>query len=205
MSGLVRIGIDVGGTNTDAALLRGGKVLATIKTATTADVTGGVANAIRAVLEGSGVAGAEVGAIMIGTTHFLNAVVEGRQLRKVGILRLCGRATRALPPMIDWPERLRAIVDGGAALVSGGVQFDGAAIAPLDAGEIRAACRVWRDAGIGAVAISSVFALVDARMEVEAAGIVADEMPDAGCRMPRSACRTGSGATGFWRGKVRRS
>ena len=46
---------------------------------------------------------------MIGTTHFLNAVVEGRHLEKTGVLRLCGAATRALPPMIDWPDDLRAL------------------------------------------------------------------------------------------------
>ncbi len=50
MTGMLRIGVDVGGTNTDAALLRGTKVLATIKTGTTADVTSGVGAAIRAVL-----------------------------------------------------------------------------------------------------------------------------------------------------------
>ncbi len=38
----LRIGVDVGGTNTDAALLRGNEVLATIKTATTENVTDGV-------------------------------------------------------------------------------------------------------------------------------------------------------------------
>ncbi len=128
---------------------------------------------------------------MIGTTHFLNAVVEGRQLRKVGILRLCGRATRALPPMVDWPADLRGIVDGGAALVDGGVQFDGAPIARLDAREIRAACKAWRAAGIGAVAISSVFALVDARMEVEAAEICAEEMPEAAISLSHRIGRTG--------------
>ena len=72
MTGMLRIGVDVGGTNTDAALLRAS--------------------------DGSGV--------MIGTTHFLNAVVEGKRLERVGILRLCGAATRSLPPMIDWPDRL---------------------------------------------------------------------------------------------------
>jgi N-methylhydantoinase A/oxoprolinase/acetone carboxylase beta subunit len=191
MSGLVRIGIDVGGTNTDAALLRGRDVVATIKTATTADVTAGVASAIRAVLEGSGIGAAQVSAVMIGTTHFLNAVVEGRHLRRVGILRLCGRATHAVPPMIDWPEHLRSIVDGGAALASGGVNFDGSSIARLDTDEIRAACRKWRAAGIEAVAISSVFALVDARMEIEAARIVADAMPDASISLSHRIGRTG--------------
>ena len=139
MNGLVRIGVDVGGTNTDAALMRGSEVLATIKTGTTADVTGGVAAAIRAVLTAAQMSAAEVGAVMIGTTHFLNAVVEGKHLQKVGTLRLCGSATRALPPMVDWPDRLRDLVDGGAALVGGGVNFDGTPIAPLDHKAIRAA------------------------------------------------------------------
>ncbi|MDZ4395623.1 hydantoinase/oxoprolinase family protein [Cypionkella sp.] len=177
MSRLVRIGIDVGGTNTDAALLRGATVLATVKTSTTADVTGGVANAVSAVLVAAKLDASAVSALMIGTTHFLNAVIEGRQLEKVGTLRLCGRATRSLPPMIDWPEHLRLLVDGGAALVGGGVQFDGSPIVPLDVAAIRDACRDWSARGIGAVAIASVFALIDARMENEAAEIVASEMP----------------------------
>ena len=88
MSGMLRIGVDVGGTNTDAALLRGAQVLATIKTGTSSDVTGGVSAAIRAVLAAGGVGAADVGGVMIGTTHFLNAVVEGKHLERVGILRL---------------------------------------------------------------------------------------------------------------------
>ena len=58
MNGMLRIGVDVGGTNTDAALLRGSQVLATVKTGTTAEVTGGVAAAIRSVLGAGGVAAA---------------------------------------------------------------------------------------------------------------------------------------------------
>ena len=44
-----RIGIDVGGTNTDGALLDGERVIETIKTPTTSDVLGG----IRTVLQTS--------------------------------------------------------------------------------------------------------------------------------------------------------
>lgn len=191
MSGMLRIGVDVGGTNTDAALLRGPLVLATIKTGTTADVTGGVAAAIRAVLRAGGVAAEEVGGVMIGTTHFLNAVVEGKHLEKVGILRLCGASTRALPPLIDWPDRLRSLIDGGAALVGGGVNFDGTPIADLDVTAIRAACRDWRAKSIGAIAISAVFSQVDARMEIEAGAIVADEIPGAAISLSHRIGRTG--------------
>jgi N-methylhydantoinase A/oxoprolinase/acetone carboxylase beta subunit len=191
MTGLLRIGVDVGGTNTDAALLRGTDVLATVKAATTEDVTDGVANAIFTVLASSGISGSAVGAVMIGTTHFLNAVVERRHLQRTGVLRLCGAATRAVPPLIDWPEDLRLLVDGGVALVGGGVNYDGEPIAALDATAIRAACKAWRETGVETVAISSVFALVDARMEVDAAAIVAEEIPGVAISLSHRIGRTG--------------
>lgn len=191
MTGMLRIGVDVGGTNTDAALLEGAKVLATVKSATTANVTDGVAEAICSVLSMTGLGGDAVGAVMIGTTHFLNAVVERRHLLKTGVLRLCGPTTRAVPPLIDWPEDLRALVDGGVALVGGGVNYDGEPIAALDRAAIREACRSWRRDGIEAVAICSVFALVDSTMEVEAAAIVAGELPGAAISLSHRIGRTG--------------
>ena len=52
----MRIGIDVGGTNTDAALMDGLSVLATCKTRTTADVSSGITKALEIVLADSSVA-----------------------------------------------------------------------------------------------------------------------------------------------------
>jgi N-methylhydantoinase A/oxoprolinase/acetone carboxylase beta subunit len=46
----MRIGIDVGGTNTDAVLMDGRRVLAKVKALTTADVTGGISSALGALL-----------------------------------------------------------------------------------------------------------------------------------------------------------
>ena len=48
---------------------------------------------------------------MIGTTHFTNAVVERRRLEPVGVIRLGLPATQSLPPMVDWPDELRAVVE----------------------------------------------------------------------------------------------
>ena len=41
-----RIGIDVGGTNTDAVLIEDERVVAGVKTPTTDDVTGGILNSL---------------------------------------------------------------------------------------------------------------------------------------------------------------
>ncbi|HEY8773722.1 MAG TPA: hydantoinase/oxoprolinase N-terminal domain-containing protein [Gaiellaceae bacterium] len=71
----MRIGIDVGGTNTDAVPVDGRDVLAEAKTPTTPDVTGGILAALRALVESSGVAVSRVQAVMIGTTQFTNDVV----------------------------------------------------------------------------------------------------------------------------------
>ena len=80
MSDLLRIGVDVGGTNTDAVLLRGREVLASHKAPTTSDVGGGIIAAISQVLTSSRVPAQSIVAVMIGTTHFTNALIEARHL-----------------------------------------------------------------------------------------------------------------------------
>lgn len=113
----MRIGIDVGGTNTDAALLGDDdRIIATAKTPTTSDITSGVTSAIRALdppME-------SVTAVMIGTTHFLNALIEGARLAPSPRYGSVSPATAALPPMTDWPERQRAAVGGHGYLCHGG-------------------------------------------------------------------------------------
>ena len=49
----MRIGIDVGGTNTDAVLMDGREVLAEVKTPTTPDVTGGIIAALARAVAGA--------------------------------------------------------------------------------------------------------------------------------------------------------
>ena len=81
-----RIGIDVGGTNTDAALIDGEAVIGAVKTATTEDVTGGIRTALRDLRVKVGEAMDDVAAVMIGTTHFVNAVVQRRDLNRAALV-----------------------------------------------------------------------------------------------------------------------
>jgi N-methylhydantoinase A/oxoprolinase/acetone carboxylase beta subunit len=177
LSDLLRIGVDVGGTNTDAVLLRGREVLASHKAPTTSDVGGGIIAAIGQVLTMSRVPAQSVAAVMIGTTHFTNALIEARHLCRVGVLRLARPATLAVRPFVDWPQALSAAVHGHVEIIGGGFNYDGRPIAPLDPVEVRKAAQEFRARGIEAVAISSVFAPVNTAQEQEAGRLVQEAMP----------------------------
>ncbi|MQA02429.1 MAG: hydantoinase/oxoprolinase family protein [Streptosporangiales bacterium] len=174
----MRIGIDVGGTNTDAVYMDGNQVVATTKTATTEDVTSGIVAALRELDRSAAVDMSQVKAVMIGTTHFTNALVEARRLAPTAAIRLGLPATAALPPFTDWPEHLVTAMSGRHYLCHGGVEFDGRAISPLDEDEIREVARDLKSGGARSVAISSVFSPVSADDEIRAAEIVQSELPD---------------------------
>ncbi|WP_330702907.1 hydantoinase/oxoprolinase family protein [Novosphingobium resinovorum] len=175
----MRIGVDVGGTNTDAVLMDGDAVVAWTKQPTSADVSTGIAGAITAVLAQTGVPAGAVGCVMIGTTHFTNALVERRRLDEVGVLRLASPSGEALPPLTGWPEELARCMGDHVFLLPGGHEFDGREIAPFDADKVRAAVRTLRERGVAAIAISACFSPIDAGMEERAAAIVLEEHPQA--------------------------
>lgn len=127
------IGVDVGGTNTDAVILDGaGRVLAHAKRPTTDDVTGGIRDGIAAVLTASGVDRSRVTRVMLGTTHATNAIVARRGLDRVAIIRLGAPAATEYPPLTGWPRDLTARILAGTAMVGGGHMVDGTPISPLD-------------------------------------------------------------------------
>ena len=153
----MRIGIDVGGTNTDAVALDGTTVLASVKQTTSEDVTTGIVQALRSLRAQHAFGPGEVEAIMLGTTHFINALIEGRDLAPTAALRLGLPATASLPPMVGWPERLTTATRGQSYLAHGGHEFDGQEISPLQPDEIRRIAHNMAAAGARSIAISSVF------------------------------------------------
>lgn len=173
----LRIGIDVGGTNTDAVLMRGNEVIAKIKTPTTEDVTSGITTALDHILGVSNTSTSEVAGVMIGTTHFTNAVVERRRLQPTAAVRLGLPATAALPPMVDWPEDLADTLGRHTYLCHGGYEFDGREISKFDPDEIKDVAADIRSKDIAAIAVSSVFSPVNQEMEKLAAEILLAEVP----------------------------
>lgn len=174
---MAHIGVDVGGTNTDAVILDRDEVVAFVKTPTTEDVTSGIVTALRGVIDKAGVGAEQIAAVMIGTTQFTNAVVEARSLLKTAVVRLCGQATRAVPPLTDWPPRLRDAVEGQVVMTGGGREYDGRLLAPLDAAELREVAADLEEAGITTVAITGVFSPADDSDERQAAEILLEANP----------------------------
>jgi N-methylhydantoinase A/oxoprolinase/acetone carboxylase beta subunit len=186
-----RIGIDVGGTNTDAVLLDGGRILAAIKVPTTQDVLSGVKAALSHVINAPASAGIAVDAVMIGTTHFTNAVVERARLERVAAIRVALPTGRSLPPMCDWPRDLHEAVDPMIFMVHGGHEYDGSPLVPMQAEGIREAAMRIRDAGITSIAISATFSPLKTECEVSAAEIVRSVIPNAKITLSHTLGRIG--------------
>ena len=173
-----RIGIDVGGTNTDAVVLNDQMVpIAQAKTPTTLDLTSGIYNAISLVINQPTVDRSKIKYAMLGTTHCTNAVVERKRLNKVAIIRIGLPATSAIKPLTSWPQDIRQAIGNMQFMVGGGHEFDGREIAPLDEAELRKVARQVK--GVAeSVAITSVFAPVSTDHENRAAEIIRDELGD---------------------------
>lgn len=180
----MRLGIDVGGTNTDAVLLDRGELIAWAKQPTTPDVSSGIFAAVREALARARIAPSDVHAVMLGTTHFTNAVVERRALARIAVLRLGLPATASIPPLEDWPDDLRASVAGLVELLPGGHQFDGRDISPLDWDALAAIVARLREEGIASVAVSAVFSPAVPAHEDAVATYLAEHLP--GIRITRS-------------------
>ena len=172
---MYKLGIDVGGTNTDAVLIDGNRrVVAEVKHPTTGDIYDGIVGAVREVLARADVDRSEIRQAMLGTTQCTNAIVERKNLAPIGILRIGAPATLGIPPMVDWAEDIRRIaVD--YAIVGGGFEYDGKELAPFD----REAARKFFEGLKGkveSVAISCVFSTVRNDHELEAAVLCREVM-----------------------------
>ncbi|GGH46940.1 hydantoinase/oxoprolinase N-terminal domain-containing protein [Microbacterium album] len=165
------VGIDVGGTNTDAVVLDDERrVIAWTKQPTTADVTGGIRASLSDVLGQLGEERHRVSRIMLGTTHATNAIVRRRDLSRVAVLRLGAPASTAYPPLVGWPSALREAALAGSAVLPGGHLVDGYPIGRIDADGIRRFLDGLER--IDAVAISGIFSPSFPDQELEAEAIV---------------------------------
>src|SRR2546421_5929941 len=186
-----RIGIDVGGTNTDAVLLEDGRVAHAVKTPTTSDVTTGIVTALAELTRRPEIARSRIDGVVIGTTHFVNAVVQRRDLARIAAVRIGLPASASLPPFCDWPEDLAARVRGEVFMLEGGHDYDGRPIVPFDEDAMRQAARQIRRNDIRSVGVASIFSALNPGCEERARAILLEECPDVQVTMSHHLGRIG--------------
>jgi DUF917 family protein/N-methylhydantoinase A/oxoprolinase/acetone carboxylase beta subunit len=158
-------------------------VVAFYKTPTTANVTSAITTAVRKVLEISKVPLDEILCLVIGTTSFINAVVEqdARRLKKVGILRLSKSFLREIPPFSEFPPGLAKLCDGYIGYVDGGLAIDGSEESPVREGQVVEHCRKLKELDIKSIVIAGVFSPIDETFHQEDSvrEVVLRELPEA--------------------------
>lgn len=160
------LGVDTGGTYTDAVLIRDEReVVASAKALTTRhDLAVGIGGAVEAVLAASGVDVREIGMASLSTTLATNALVEG-QGGRVGLVYI-GFRERDLEG-----HGLREALGGDPALViEGGHNHAGGEAKPLD----KEALSAWleTDMGISAYAVAAQFATRNPAHELAAMELI---------------------------------
>lgn len=187
----MRIGIDVGGTHTDAVLLNGEEVLATTKASTSSDVISGILTALNTVLENAGVNQDQLDAVMIGTTQFTNAVVERRELARVAAIRIGAPSGQGLPPMIDWPLDIASMLGNHTYLLKGGYLYDGWPLSRLEDSDIDKVIKDIVSKDITNIAISSVFSPMNPAPELYVAEKIRKVIPNANITLSHNIGRLG--------------
>lgn len=186
----LRIGVDVGGTNTDGVIIDPSQtssaekgIIAWHKAPTTTNPSLGISDAITAMFESATISPGDVASVTIGTTHFVNAVVErdAARLSPVAVLRLCGPFSKHTPPCVDWPDDMRELILGHYALLKGGLEVDGYLISDIDQEEIKEQCRIIQEKGIKSIVVIGIFSPIDTleKQEERAADIIKAQLP--GC------------------------
>lgn len=162
-----RIGIDVGGTNTDCVLVDANhQIVAKTKQPTTSDVTSGISNALKQVITDADVNPSSISKVMLGTTHCTNALVERKGLNKVGVIRICKPAAQAIPPLMSLPEDLTRELGNQVHLVHGGYEFDGRLIHSLITEEIEDVLKQL-NGKVDTVAVTGIFSKINPDQELQ--------------------------------------
>lgn len=164
----ILLGIDTGGTYTDAVLLddEGDRIIAKAKALTTRpDLSGGIGGAIDAVLAASDIAPADIALVSLSTTLATNALVEGQGGRVALVFIGFDEAELNKADLSD------ALGSDPAIIVAGGHGHTGAEVSPFDSTALSAKLESV-SSGITGVAIASRFATRNPAHEIAAREIV---------------------------------
>ncbi|MFP3916867.1 hydantoinase/oxoprolinase family protein [Lysinibacillus telephonicus] len=169
---MYKIGIDVGGTNTDAIILDENRnLIHSVKSPTSLDIKTGIEKALRNLLKEANIDRTKITHAMLGTTQCTNAIVERKKLARVGVIRLGYPATASVLPYTAWPTDMVGKLSGNYALVHGGYEYDGQLLGQLDETEIKTLLEKWQDK-VESIAVVGVFSSIKNDQELKVRDII---------------------------------
>ncbi len=173
------VGVDMGGTFTDAVALTAAGELRAAKAPTTADGVTGVLEALRAVADP-----AEIDAFAFGSTVATNALAQ-RRLAPTGLLTTAGfrdllDIRRLWRPQLFGHEWTRppAIVPRRLRLEAGGrIDWRGREVEPLAEADVAAAAAIFAAERVEAIAVSFLFSYLAPAHELRAGALLRELLP----------------------------
>ncbi len=187
---MARIGVDVGGTNTDLVLECAKGVYYHKVPTTLKNQSIGVVEGVKGICRLADIDPAEVEMIVHGTTTATNITIEHNgaecgMLTTEGfrdILHI-GRHKRpynfSLHFDVPWQSQPLVKRRNCIAVAERILPPTGEVVVPLDEDAVRAACALFRKRGINSIVIGFMFAFLNDAHERRAKEIVLDELPDA--------------------------
>jgi N-methylhydantoinase A len=182
-----RLGIDIGGTFTDVAMVEEttGRVAVAKVPSTPHDLAQGVLDGVSSALERAGVEPYDVSLLSHATTVVTNALLEQKGA-KTGFI-----ATRGFRDLLELRRSSKAYLydlfqDGPALLVprhwcfeiTERIDAQGDVVVPLAESEIPALVEAIREAGLAAVAVSLMFSFLNDSHERRIGGALRAALPD---------------------------
>lgn len=153
------LGIDIGGTHTDAVCLQGSTIVSTAKTQTSQDLVGSILDAV----DNLDIAYKDIRRVVLSTTLSTNAIVE-KKYPKTGMI--CSAGPGIDPKMFFIGEEFHH--------VQGALDHRGREYIPIDRDEVLMAARHMKDAGCVGVGVVSKFSVRNPAHEISMASLIRD-------------------------------
>lgn len=154
---MYKLGIDVGGTHIDFALVDSkDRLLYSNKVLAEGELHKAIAYGLDELKHLYKVDLSLISALHLGTTLALNSLLEMKALYKVGLLRLAGHKPD-LPPAYLWPNPQRELILAGYRTIDGGREYNNQIVKPLNSKELLKAAKELLDLGAESLALVGVF------------------------------------------------
>src|SRR3954468_21349770 len=184
----VRLGVDIGGTFTDATLVdeESGEVRIAKVSTTPSDPSNGFMEAVERILREAGRAGGDVRYVVHGTTVATNAIIEGNVARSgfvtpEGFRDLLEIGRQVRPELYDVQfEKPRPLVPRERCVeVRERLGPKGEVVTPLDEESVREAARRLREEGVESIAVCLLHSYVNPEHERRVGELVREVFPEA--------------------------